>query len=563
MASLRSYWRFVLVLRYFLPLIIGYLRDRRRFLLVGGSRSVSSETRRRRAEYLLESLVSLGPTFIKLGQLLSTRPDVLPPEYVDVFARLQDDVPPADWATVESLIEEDLGPVEEYFDEFDTEAISGASLGQVYQAQVDGDPVAVKVRRPGVQRLIQADLQVIRWTIPLLQRLVDDARAYSLENLADEFDETIREEMDYGRERVILEEVRENFADSEDILVPRSLPAYSSDRVLTMEYIEGIKINDLEALDEADIDRTAVAERLAEAYLQMIVEDGVFHADPHPGNLAVRPDGRIVFYDFGMSGEADEFLQQKIVEFYIAVANRDIDRILDVMIEMGTLSPTADRAVMAEVIELAIQNARGEEIDQYRVQRIIQQVQDSIYEFPFRLPRELALVMRVGTITEGVCVTLDPEFDFIDTATGYLSEQGYREETIRRVASEVGSRVREAGSAAVRVPSKLERTLDRIDRENLHVNVDIEDSNGRLQRLTKRVVYGMLTTAGVLSTSFLYAFSTVQATAVVGVGTVVVGYLLVRSFRVGGPSTEFQVEPEFGRQSFQEFASPDDDDDSN
>ena len=563
MASLRSYWRFVLVLRYFLPLIVGYLRDRRRFLIIGGSRTVSSETRRRRAEYLLESLVSLGPTFIKLGQLLSTRPDVLPPEYVDVFSRLQDDVPPADWSEVEALIEADLGPVEERFDEFDTEAISGASLGQVYKAQVDGEPVAVKVRRPGVQQLIQADLQVIRWLIPLLQRLVDDARAYSLENLADEFDKTIREEMDYGRERMVLDEVRENFADSENILIPRSLASHSSDRVLTMEYIEGIKINDLAALEEAGIDRTAVAERLAEAYLQMIVEDGVFHADPHPGNLAVRPDGQIVFYDFGMSGEADEFLQQKIVEFYVAVANRDIDRILDVMVEMGTLSPTADRAVMAEVIELAIQNARGETIDQYRVQRIIQQVQDSIYEFPFRLPRELALVMRVGTITEGVCVTLDPEFDFIDTATGYLSEQGYREETIRRVATEVGSRVQEAGSAAIRVPPKLEQTLDRIERENLHVNVDIEDSNGRLQRLTKRVVYGMLTTAGVLSTSFLYAFSTVQATAVVGTGTIVIGYLLVRSFRAGGPSTEFQVEPEFGRQSFEEFASADEDDDSN
>ncbi len=563
MASLRSYWRFVLVLRYFLPLIVGYLRDRRRFLIIGGSRTVSSETRRRRAEYLLESLVSLGPTFIKLGQLLSTRPDVLPPEYVDVFSRLQDDVPPADWSEVEALIEADLGPVEERFDEFDTEAISGASLGQVYKAQVDGEPVAVKVRRPGVQQLIQADLQVIRWLIPLLQRLVDDARAYSLENLADEFDKTIREEMDYGRERMVLDEVRENFADSENILIPRSLASHSSDRVLTMEYIEGIKINDLAALEEAGIDRTAVAERLAEAYLQMIVEDGVFHADPHPGNLAVRPDGQIVFYDFGMSGEADEFLQQKIVEFYVAVANRDIDRILDVMVEMGTLSPTADRAVMAEVIELAIQNARGETIDQYRVQRIIQQVQDSIYEFPFRLPRELALVMRVGTITEGVCVTLDPEFDFIDTATGYLSEQGYREETIRRVATEVGSRVQEAGSAAIRVPPKLEQTLDRIERENLHVNVDIEDSNGRLQRLTKRVVYGMLTTAGVLSTSFLYAFSTIQATAVVGTGTIVIGYLLVRSFRAGGPSTEFQVEPEFGRQSFEEFASADEDDDSN
>ncbi len=553
MASLRSYWRFIIVLRYFLPLIIGYLRDRRRFLIIGGSRAVSSETRRRRAEYLLDSLVALGPTFIKLGQLLSTRPDVLPPEYVEVFSRLQDDVPAADWAVVKQLIESDLGPIDEQFAEFDTDAISGASLGQVYRARIDDQEVAVKVRRPGVEELVASDLQVIQWSIPLLQRLVDDARAFSLENLADEFERTIREEMDYGREREVLEEIRGNFESNPEIVIPRSIESHCSDRVLTMEYIDGIKINDITALDQAGVDRTDVAERLAEAYLKMIVDDGVFHADPHPGNLAVKPDGRIVFYDFGMSNEVDPFIQEKIVEFYIAVANRDIDQILDVMVEMGTLSPNADRAVMAEVMELAIANARGEEIDQYRVQRIIQQVQDSIYEFPFRLPRELALIMRVGTITEGVCVTLDPQFDFIDTATGYLSAEGYREETIRQIASTLGSQLSDTATSAVQVLPKLEQTLDRMQRDNLLVRVDIEDSKGRLQRLTKRVVLGMLATAGVLSTSLLYAFSTVEATAIVAGGTVVVGWKLYRSFSSGGEGAEMQIEPEFGRQGFREY----------
>ena len=199
MATLKAYRRFFVVAYQFLPLLLAYARDRKRFLFFGGPRSVDSETRRRRAQRLLESMLTLGPTFIKLGQLLSTRPDVLPPEYVEEFEQLQDSVPPADWAEAERVIREDLGPVDELFDEFDTDAISGASLGQVYTASINGQRVAVKVRRPGIEELVRADLRVIRFSIPILLRFVDEARSFSLETLADEFEKTITEEMDYAR----------------------------------------------------------------------------------------------------------------------------------------------------------------------------------------------------------------------------------------------------------------------------------------------------------------------------------------------------------------------------
>ena len=421
MVSLRAYRRFVVVAWQFLPLLLSYARDRRRFLLVGGRRRVDAETRRRRARRLLDSLLTLGPTFIKLGQLLSTRPDVLPPEYVDVLAELQDRVPPADWANARTVVESELGPVEERFDSFDTEAISGASLGQVYRARIDGREVAVKVRRPGIGPLVEADLRVLRWTLPILTRFVDESRAYSLENLADEFSRTLREEMDYVREAEMLSEIRNNFTDQPGVAIPAVIDTHSGARVLTMEYIDGVKITEVEELERLGVDRTAVAERLVRAYFRMIVDDGVYHADPHPGNLAVQPDGTIVFYDFGMSGRVDEFVQEKIVDFYVAVINRDIDGILDALVEMGTLSPEADRATMAEVMELAIQDARGEEIERYRVQQIVSRVEGTMYEFPLRLPSNLALVLRVATVVEGVCVTLDPDFDFVAVATEYLA----------------------------------------------------------------------------------------------------------------------------------------------
>ncbi|WP_353617670.1 ABC1 kinase family protein [Natranaeroarchaeum aerophilus] len=533
LVNLRAYWRFLVVARQFLPLLLAYARDRNRFFLFGRGRSVDGKTRQRRAEHLLESLLTLGPTFIKLGQLLSTRPDILPPEYITVLSQLQDEVPPAEWADAKRVIEDELGPVDETFDEFDTDSISGASLGQVHLAEIDGQDVAVKIRRPNIESLVEADLRVINWSLPILMFFVGEARSFSLRNLSEEFAKTIREEMNYQREAAMLEEIKGNFADDSSVRIPSVIDSHSGPKVLTMEYVPGTKINDLDRLDEQGIDRTEIATTLQRAYLKMIIDDGVFHADPHPGNLAVQEDGTIVFYDFGMSGQVDPFVQEKVVDFYVAVANQDIDAILDVLIELGTLSPDADRAVMADALELAIADARGEDIETYRVQEIVGQIEDSIYEFPFRLPKNLALVLRVATVVEGVCVTLDPDFDFITIATDYLTEEGYREETARRYLSEAGEELQGTARSLLNVPPKAENALDRIERENFHLRADIEDSGNLLDRLAKRLVLGLVVAAGVLSVAVLYAFSTPEAAAVASVPTLVVGALLYRSFTKG------------------------------
>ena len=542
---LRAYRRFVVVAYQFLPLLFAYARDKNRFLFFGPGRSVAPETRRKRARSLLDSLLTLGPTFIKLGQLLSTRPDVLPPEYIEEFERLQDDVPPADWDAARAVIEEDLGPIDEIFETFDTEAISGASLGQVYTARVDDREVAVKVRRPGIEPLVEADLRVVRWSLPLLMRFVGEARSFSLETIADEFEKTIREEMNYERERRMLVEIGENFAANDRIRVPDAIPELSSDRVLTMEYVAGTKISEVEDLDELGLDRTDLAETLQKTYLQMIVQDGVFHADPHPGNLAVRDDGTLVFYDFGMSGRVDPFIQDKIIEFYMAVAAQDTDAILDALGEMGTLSPDADREVMSNVMELAIADARGEDIEQYRVQQIIQQVEDTIYEFPLRLPPNLALVLRVATVVEGVCVTLDPDFDFISVATGYLREQGFIEESAREFVAERAGEAREFGESLVRVPPKLESTLDDLDRGDVTLTVEFSREEETFERLAKRIALAALLTATLISSSVLYAFSTPLAAAVAVAVSIPLAVSLWRSFRQsGGVSSQ----PKFTRQ---------------
>ncbi|XVH32370.1 ABC1 kinase family protein [Haloferacaceae archaeon DSL9] len=554
LAPLRAYWRFLVVFYGFFPLIAAFLRDRRRFVVFGRSRTTTPEMRVRRAEILLDTLLTLGPTFIKLGQLLSTRPDLLPREYIEVLSSLQDDVPPASWEEARVVIEDELGPVEDVFDEFDTEAISGASLGQVYLARHDGERVAVKIRRPGIESLVEADLKVIRWSLPLLMRFIGEGRAFSLDNLYDEFAKTIREEMDYQHEQRMLAEIGSNFDGNGSIRVPNSIDELCGPRVLTMEYAPGVKIDRIDELDDLGIDRHELAVKLQRFYLQMIIEDGVFHADPHPGNLAVDDDGTIIFYDFGMSGRVDPYIQDKIVEFYIAVANQDIDGILDALIDMGTLSPDADRRVMGEVMELAIADARGEDIEQYRVNQIIEQVENTIYEFPLRLPRNLALVLRVATVVEGVCITLDPDFDFIDVATDYLTDEGYREETIRQYAEQAGDQIQATTRSLVTVPPKLDRVLDDVEREQLTINVNLEDDAGVLDKLARRISYSILVAVGFLSASIIYAFSDEWRIALLVVAaTLPMIFFLYRSFK---KQRGLRARPQFTRQNLRDRRGP-------
>ncbi|SFR54486.1 ABC1 kinase family protein [Halogeometricum limi] len=552
---LRSLRRLVVVLRVFLPLFVGIARDRRRFLLFGGSRRTSAETRRRRATYLRDELVSLGPTFIKLGQILSTRPDALPSEYVEVLSSLQDEVPPDDWETVRPRIEAELGPVDEVFDRFDRDPISGASLGQVYTAVADGEEVAVKVLRPDIRRVVEADLRVVETLMPVLLRFAHPGQRFTFENLADEFADTVHEEMDYAHEATMLREIRANFADDPKIRVPVPREAYSTQNVLTMEYVEGVKIDRVREIERLGVDREELARRLERTYIQMILEDGVFHADPHPGNLAVQEDGTVVFYDFGMTGRVDARTRDHMYDFYVGVARDDVAGVLDAFVAMEALDPTADRVLMREAFEVAIETFRGQDVDQYRVQQLVSQFEETLYDFPLRLPQDLALVVRVSTVLEGVCRTLVPEFDFVDEVTEYVRERGMEgedgeesvgERVAREFADDASRQVRATAQTLFSVPPKLSRVLGLVEREDVRVNVVLDDSDA-LTTFAKKVVTGVLLAGNLLAVALLYALTNELTAGVVALGAVPLLFLLYRSFRTRR-GIRVHGDPQFTRQ---------------
>ncbi|WP_435095922.1 ABC1 kinase family protein [Halarchaeum sp. P4] len=545
--------RFLAVAAAFAPFVLALLRDRRCFLLVGGGRAVDDAAHERRARELRATLDDLGPTFVKLGQLLSTRPDVLPPTYTRELAQLQDRVPPADWAAAREVLEAEVGPVEEAYDDFDTEAISGASLGQVYTATLEGEDVAVKVRRPGIEAAVEADLRVLEAVMPVAMRFASPGQRFTLENVAAEFAETLREELDYTHERERLEAVRANLADDPGVAVPASVESHSGERVLTMDYVEGTRIDDVEALDAMGVDRSALAERLERVYIRMILEDGVFHADPHPGNLAVQDDGTLVFYDFGMTGRLSAERREQLHEFYVAAADDDAEAMADVFVAMGALDPAADRAFVTDVLALAVEHLRGEHVETAQIRELVRGFEGTLHEVPFRMPQDLALVVRVATVLEGVCRTLDPEFDTVAVVEEYVAAE--REAMLREqftdALRDVSEDAVDATRAASRLPPKAERALDRLDRDDLEVRTDVADENAVLHRLARRLVLGVAASAGVVTTTLLYTAGLFDATLAVGGGTLACLALLYRSFQSSGRQRAVREAGQVAQRSFE------------
>ena len=408
-----------------LPVVLNLRRDRREWVKREG-RNVDEGKYRHHAEKALSTFISLGPSYIKLGQWLSSRADILPQPYLEVLARLQDDVPPAPFAEVKLIIESELGRIEQAFEEFNPDALSGASLGQVYLARHKGRQVIVKVARPNVERTIEDDIYVLKKILPLATRFIDPNLRFSAEGMLAQFIETIHEEMDYRVEAENLLTIKRNLAGDDSVIIPGVFLDRTTRHVLTMEYVPGIKITDVEALDARGIDRAKLVIRVHRIFFKMLLRHSIFHADPHPGNISVQDneEARLILYDFGMVGRLDNETRLKLIRLYLGLLDKDPERTVNVLIELGTLEPTVNRYIVEKGIGLSIQSLYGRQVDRMEVKALMELANKTMSRFPFRLPKNLALYMRMGSILEGIYQHHKVKFQFVKVLANLLEEEG-------------------------------------------------------------------------------------------------------------------------------------------
>lgn len=405
-----------------LPSIFALRRDRKIWIHQEKT-EINSEQFRKNARKVLNTFISLGPVYIKLGQWLSSRADILPQPYLEELAKLQDSVPPAPFDQIKPIIEKDLGPINEKFDEIDSNCISGASLGQVYRGSISGQQVAIKVKRPGIEKVVAKDLKVLKKILPLALRFVDPNLRYSAKAMLSQFIETIHEEMDYTIESKNLKEIKKDMEKNTKVIVPSVFDDFSSKSVLTMEYLPGIKVTNVQALDEKGIDREQLVIDVHKVFFTMLLKHSIFHADPHPGNISVTDDGKLILYDYGMVGRMNNETRFKLIRLYLALVEKNPPRVVNAMIDLGMLIPGYNRSVIEKGIELSIRAMHGNKPDEMEVQSLMELANQTMSKFPFMLPKNLALYMRMASIIEGIYKTHNVDFKFVKVLKNILEEE--------------------------------------------------------------------------------------------------------------------------------------------
>jgi ubiquinone biosynthesis protein len=461
-------------------------------------------------EHVRMALEELGATFIKLGQILSTRTDLLPPEYLAEFAKLQDAAPTIPLERVQETLLAELGkPIEEVFVTFDPLPLAAASIGQAHAATLpDGTEVVVKVRRPGVVEQVEEDLEILQNIATTASHRWEFASQYDLVGLIQEFAETLRAELDYLREGRNAERFAANFAGDATVHIPQVFWETTTSRVLTLERIRGIKINDLTALDTSGIDRTVVAEQAARIILKMVFEDRFFHADPHPGNFFIEPGGRIGLIDFGMVGMVDEHTQEHLVRVLLALTSQDADRLADAFLDLGVTRQQVDRSLLGHDLEQLVSRYYGQPLGEIALGPLLEEMLTIIRRHRLRLPPNLALLIKTIVMNEGLGMQLDPTFRLTNVLVPYAQRLMLRQYSPLYWTKQLGRAGWDVVWLGTELPQQLRRILGELERGTLTMNMrpmDVESVLRRFERIGNRIIIGAVLAAFIIGLAMLMA----------------------------------------------------------
>lgn len=482
-------WSFVISLR------VRIFFDNAKWAFAGGfSEEKQKKRREKTAAWLRERVLQLGPTFIKLGQLSSTRSDLFPREYVDELTKLQDRVPAFSSKKAQDFIEKELGaPLDVLFKLFEDQPIAAASLGQVHRAILhNGEKVIVKVQRPGLKRLFDIDLRNLKLIAEYFQNsesLGGPSRDWV--GIYEECATILYQEIDYINEGKNADRFRRDFRNVKWVRVPLVYWDYTASKVLTLEYVPGIKINELDKLDAQGFNRSQIASRAIEAYLIQILKTGFFHADPHPGNLAIDKDQAIIYYDFGMMGEIKTFTRERLLDLFYAVYEKDAKKVVQSLIDLGALQPTGDLSAVRRSIKFFLDNLLSQTPDQ---QQTLAAIGEDLFAIaqdqPFRFPSTFTFVLRAFSTLEGVGKTLDPDFSFVKVAAPYAQELLDMKERRRagaELVQEIRKQAEDARDYAITMPYRVQRIeefVKQLESGDLKLRVRVLESERAARKAT-------------------------------------------------------------------------------
>ncbi len=442
---------------------------------------------RHRAEWTARELLKLGPTFIKIGQALSTRVDLIPLAYVEALGQLQDNVPPFSGSDAIAIIEAELGSsVRSVYRRIDVDPIAAASLGQVHRAQLHtGEEVVVKVQRPGLDHLFALDLKALRGLLQLSARFMEADRYQELDGIYSEFFSILYQEIDYIQEGKNADRFRENFKDDARILVPKIYWRYTTTKVLTMDYLPGIKINDRATLESCGLNLKEINYLGISCYLKQLLQDGFFQADPHPGNMAVTPEGSIIFYDFGMMAEVPALDKEQMIKTFFAVLQKDTQALVTTLVDLGLLERTADMTPVHRMATFILDKFTERPIDVYAFGEMREEIVAMFEQQPFRLPPQMTFVLKSLTTLDGIARVLDPDYSLLKAAQPFVKQLALQDR--KGILGELARQTRSLVTTRLQRPSPAQQAVETLQARLESGDLTLRVRAAGQERILKRI----------------------------------------------------------------------------
>jgi predicted unusual protein kinase regulating ubiquinone biosynthesis (AarF/ABC1/UbiB family) len=461
----------------------------------------SLEHKKNRATWFVNTLIDLGATFIKIGQTLSTRADLLPLEYIEALGTLQDQVPAFSSQEAIKMIELELGkPLQFIYKEFEFNPLAAASLGQVHKATLySNEEVVVKVQRPGLEALFNLDFKILLQLIKFCNKYLAGVRKYNLQSIYNEFFDLLFQEIDYIQEGKNSDKFRENFRGYPRVIVPKVYWQYTTTKILTLEYKPGIKINDKAALEACGINIHQVNETGICCYLKQLLQDGFFQVDPHPGNMAVNPDGSIIFYDFGMMSEIGTLNKEEMIKTFFAILKKDSNEVVNTLMRMGLLEPIPDMTPVKRLVTFLLDKFTDKPLDIKALGEVKIELYEMFEQQPFRLPAQMTFILKAITTLDGIARTLEPQYNPTVLSQAFIKSLAVTKSKGSTIA-QLSHQARDFIQYQLTKPNKTEvlvkKLEERIERGELQLRVKNVESDrilGRIYLAVKTLIYACLT----------------------------------------------------------------------